>query len=396
MRKTGFFTSILALTLLAALLAACGLIGGTGGQPVTVDDVGTMSAATVSSRLTQIAISTLIAQITPMTQATATSVQNFPTQTPWVITQAPTIVINTPIPPTNTPVPIPCNLVGFVSDVTVKDGTSFLAGEAFTKTWKVKNNGSCTWTMDYTLYFYGGTAMGAPAAVTLPRTVKPGETVNVSVNMVAPSLPGEYTGRWLFKTDKGSVFGLPGNDVLTVVIKVAALPTPKDTALIYDFVGNMCKAQWRTNGGFINCPSNALDTTLGSITRSYAPILPGGARDDEGALVTVPAKGGDGMIQGQFPKMLMHSGDHFKATLFCQDKAAACDVTYQLSYKDANSSDTAVLGTWTRKLADGILSVDVDLSTLDGKEAIFFLKVISGGDSKDDLANWMAARISHN
>jgi hypothetical protein len=48
------------------------------------------------------------------------------------------------------------------------------------------------------------------------------------------------------------------------------------------------------------------------------------------------------------------------------------------------------------KALDGsVLPVSVDLSSLDGKEIIFFLKVLSQANSKDDLAQWMAARITH-
>lgn len=401
MKKQTLLVSFFTLLTLAALLTACGLIGGSGGQQVTVDELGTMSAATVSARLTQISIDTLVAQVTRQAAATNTPGAIIATATQVPATSLPTLPpplpTHTPIPPTSTPVPLPCNLASFVSDVTVKDGTSFTAGEAFTKTWKIKNMGSCSWTKDYTLYFSSGNSMSAPASVNFPETVKPGESVSLSVSMVAPSSTGDYTGKWMFKSGGGSTFGIgtAGNAPVTVVIKVAALPKPKDTSTIYDFVGNMCKAQWRTNAGFITCPSAGIDTNQGSITRSYAPVLPSGVIDDEGAIISVPAKGGDGMIQGQFPKMTLHSGDHFKASLFCSGGATKCSVTYQLIYKDANSIESTIMGTWSLTLGDDPNAVDVDLSSLDGKEAIFFLKVTSGGDSTNDVANWMAARIDH-
>ena len=37
----------------------------------------------------------------------------------------------------------------FVSDVTIKDGQTLYGNESFTKVWRVKNTGSCTWTPDY-------------------------------------------------------------------------------------------------------------------------------------------------------------------------------------------------------------------------------------------------------
>jgi len=53
-----------------------------------------------------------------------------------------------------------CDHVQFVSDVTVPDGSSFTPGAAFTKTWQLKNIGTCTWTTSYSLVYAGGDQMG--------------------------------------------------------------------------------------------------------------------------------------------------------------------------------------------------------------------------------------------
>ncbi|HRQ24959.1 MAG TPA: NBR1-Ig-like domain-containing protein, partial [Anaerolineales bacterium] len=50
----------------------------------------------------------------------------------------------------------------FVSDVTVPDNTNLDKSEAFVKTWRVKNTGTCAWTDKYTLVFTSGEQMGAP------------------------------------------------------------------------------------------------------------------------------------------------------------------------------------------------------------------------------------------
>ncbi|MCK4489053.1 MAG: hypothetical protein KAU23_02275, partial [Anaerolineales bacterium] len=95
---------------------------------------------------------------------------------------------DTPEPDTPTPsnTPIPCNLAKFISDVTVPDGTIFEPGETFTKTWRLKNVGSCAWTSGYDIVFSGGDAMDAPASVQLTAgTVNPGQNVDVSVDMTA-------------------------------------------------------------------------------------------------------------------------------------------------------------------------------------------------------------------
>jgi len=117
----------------------------------------------------------------------------------------------TPEPDTPTPsdTPIPCNLAKFLSDVTVPDGTIFEPGETFTKTWRLKNVGSCAWTSGYDIVFFGGDAMDAPASVQLTAgTVNPGQNVDVSVDMTAPASEGTYQGNWKLREPGDELFGI--------------------------------------------------------------------------------------------------------------------------------------------------------------------------------------------
>jgi len=390
--KTFFIKILIATSIMAIALTACNLPVG-GNTPANATQTQAALDAAVSARLTQIAYDALVAQ---MTQQALVSPTPAATNTP-LPTATPYIPPATAIPPTATAVPIPCYRASFVDDVTVKDGTAFIAGTLFTKTWRIKNTGSCAWTKDFKIYFYSGNAMGAAASVAFPASVNPGGTVDLSVPMTAPGTTGDFTGNWMLKAANGTIFGVGagGNAALTVVIKVTGVPASKDPNTVYDFVKNYCSAQWRTNAGFITCPSSGIDFKNGSITRTYAPVLENGVVDDEGALQTVPATGGDGMIRGQFPAIMIHSGDKFMSTLLCSDKMTACSVTFELSYKEKGSDTVIVLDTWDKSYDGSKISVDVDLSALDGKEIIFFLKVISNGNSTNDLAQWMAARITH-
>lgn len=110
----------------------------------------------------------------------------------------------------------------FVADVTVPDGTNFTPGEAFVKTWRIKNVGTNTWGADYLLVFAKGEQMGGPQTVALPGRVGPDETVEVSVNMTAPDRLGSYTGFWQFRTPAGQPFGIgsEANQPLYVQINV--------------------------------------------------------------------------------------------------------------------------------------------------------------------------------
>lgn len=394
---------ILIILLATTLLSACNL--STNQDPAAQQSLlATMSAGTVAAQLTQIAVSTAFAQVTPQPsiepsqQATLAPTATATLPPTLTSTVAPTATFtNTPIPATATATSVPCYLASFVSDVTIPDGSSFMAGEIFVKTWRVKNAGSCTWSTGYKIYFLSGNAMSAPASVNFPKSVKPGETVDLSVTMVAPGNTGDYSGNWMLSAQDGTVFGVGlGNNVpLTIKIKVASVPNVNDANAIYDFVKNHCAAQWRTNAGFVSCPTASFDYKNGTISRSYAPILENGIVDDEGALITIPAAGGDGFMQGQFPKMVIHAGDRFKATLLCTYQKPKCSVTFELLYMEYGTNTVTSLGTWSKVYDNTYLPVDVDLSTLDGKDVIFFLKIYSQGDSTDDYGQWMAARITH-
>lgn len=394
MLKKRPYKILVAVLVLALTITGCGLLPGTGG--VSTPDqsqISTLVAGTVAAQSTQAVLETMITDLTMIAMPTNTAL---PTSTPTA-TFTPVPPTATPIPPTATATPIPCNAAAFIKDVTIADWTTVYAGESFVKTWQVKNVGSCSWTKDYKIFFFGGNQMDAGAVIAFPKVVNPGETVNLSVSMAAPSDTGSFSGSWMLKAANGAVFGVGStyNVPLTVNIKVAKIPAAKDPNTVYDFVKNMCKASWRTNAGSINCPSAGIDTKNGSITRSYAPLLDGGYVDDEGALYTVPAVGGDGMIEGKFPKMTINAGDHFAAALSCRGKAPKCSVTYELLYTETSSGTTTSLGTWDRNAGDGLLHVDIDLSTLAGQEVVFKLKVISNRDSTDDIALWMAARLTN-
>jgi hypothetical protein len=83
----------------------------------------------------------------------------------------------------------------FLQDVNVPDGTHFLAGQNFEKTWEVRNDGTCPWSRGYSLRLVDGVAMGAIDRQSLPE-VPPGETVQITIQFQAPTQPGTYRSAW--------------------------------------------------------------------------------------------------------------------------------------------------------------------------------------------------------
>lgn len=186
-------TRIVTFTILVGLvLSACNLPSNTS-ETESANAVLTAAAQTVEASLTQAAVAN------PPTQAV------LPTST-----TAP-LATSTLAVPTNTLLPqatatSDCDKAEFVTDVTVPDGTVFSPNEAFTKTWRLKNSGTCSWTPSYAVVFNSGDAMGGPASQALTSNVNPGETLDLSVSLKAPATAGDYRGYWKLRNAAGVLF----------------------------------------------------------------------------------------------------------------------------------------------------------------------------------------------
>ncbi|NMC54893.1 MAG: hypothetical protein GYA48_14800 [Chloroflexi bacterium] len=381
------------ITGLAVLMAAC-------FPQLPVPDTGnglveTAAAQTVEVLFTQAAFKTLVAQATQMPVVTATP---FPTAT-LAATQTPLPPTATPaptqVPPTPTNTPLPCDWAKFEADVTVPDGSEYEPGVSFTKTWRLRNIGSCAWTTEYDLVFDTGHAMNGPVAVALPKRVNPGETVDVSVTLVAPDGEGEYTGNWKLRNASNAVFGLGANASKPFWVKIEVDEGDRewDSDKTLDFAKYYCDASWKSSKGSVACPSSSENFSNGSVSRSSAPKLEGGYQDDEPAIIMIPSDGDDGMIQGKFPAFEVEDGDHFTALTGCMDDSDDCDVTFKLEYI-ADGGSVQNLKSWTEKSDGERTSINVDLSSLKDKDVQLILVVDNNNDSDEDRAFWLAPKIN--
>jgi hypothetical protein len=121
----------------------------------------------------------------------------------WGIQKAAEVVVE------NTQVPRDCtNKIMFVADVTIPDDTEIKSEETFTKTWRLQNNGTCVWDSTYSLVLVDGDQMGAAEPMSLDERINPGETVNLSVDLIAPEIIGAYRGDWMLRSVDDQLFGL--------------------------------------------------------------------------------------------------------------------------------------------------------------------------------------------
>jgi hypothetical protein len=197
------------------LLAACNL---PQAEP-TGDSVATNAAQTVAAELT----------LQP-------GGGQSPSQTvePGQGTEGPEAT-ETAAPPTATAEPTGCtDEATFVSDVNVPDDTNFEPGEDFTKTWRLRNSGTCSWTTDYDLIFDSGRAMAGPASQPLEGNVPPNSTVDISVDLTAPNTEGTHRGNWMLRNADGVSFGIGANSDTAFWVQIVVGPTPTPAPVVYN------------------------------------------------------------------------------------------------------------------------------------------------------------------
>jgi polar amino acid transport system substrate-binding protein len=147
------------------------------------------------------------------------------------------VASETPLPTAtedpNTPTPTPCiDAMEFIKDLNYDDQdlTNFPdvdPGEAFQKGWQFRNSGSCTWTGSYFIKYSHGTQMGGQPT-SISGEVKPGDTYDMYVNLVAPDMPGEYVGYWQMHNAESRPFG----QTVWVAVEVRDLNTTTPTATV--------------------------------------------------------------------------------------------------------------------------------------------------------------------
>lgn len=384
--KKQFF--VLSLTLLFSLiLTGCNL----PGQQTPTSPVDMLNTA---------AAQTLQAQQTSIVQTNQAGIQE-PTPT---ATQQPTgeIISPTITPvPTNTEVILPsptptktietaCDQASFVSE-TIPDGTEFEPEEEFTKTWTLKNAGSCTWTADYDVVFVSGNAMDASAATQLTNAVvPPGASVKISLNLETPDKAGTYKADFKLRNANGVLFGV-GDQNKTFWVEIEVKEVAKVTH--YDFTQHYCDTNvlWTGTAGDLPCPGILHDDD-GWIYKINNPILETGNYAGEPGLQLHTPDGNNTFIKGIFPQMTVPEGAFFKATIGCYATNNDCDVWFKLNYIVEGSTEKT-LAKW-QEVQDGkVNNVSVDLKDIVGKKVTFILLVESNGSSKQDKAMWFQPLI---
>lgn len=205
--------SFIAICLLILLLSAC--TGQTPAPTIQPSPSETSPPATTQApAATNTPANTLTPHLTNTSLAETSAVLPTATFTP-VLPQ-----------PTN---PADCtNGASFVTDVTIPDNSNIVGGAIFTKTWRVRNTGTCVWGSGYTLTHYSDEPMNAPAAVPLDVT-QPGEELDISVDLRAPNSVGTHRGNFVIKNPAGLIMQIDNDSRLWLIINVTNTVTSTPT-----------------------------------------------------------------------------------------------------------------------------------------------------------------------
>jgi hypothetical protein len=375
MQKFRRYRPLIPLLILLSLALACNFPRAGTPTPSGPELLKTYAAQTIQVQLTLL----------------ATGVQ--PTFTPGLVEVTATPSPTTPNATTQTPSSTQgvCDQAGFEKDVTIPDNTVLTAGQEFTKTWRLRNDGTCSWNSNYAIVFDHGESMNAPPSVPLTTgSVAQGEAVDVSVDLIAPDDPGTYQGYWKLRNPAGQNFGLGKDRDKDFWVKIQV---GQQSGITFDFNIQAKSATWVGSGGgsTVEVPFGGADDNPDGVAKLKDNFVMENGKSSGVALVTGPKKTDDGRITGTFPVYKIEAKDHFKAKLGFLENCKEGQVTFQFGIKEAGAVQKA--GEWTKSCDGTLVFADIDLSGYAGKEVQFVLDLFADGSPVNDLAVWGSARI---
>jgi len=320
--------------------------------------------------------------------------QSVPFNTPTLPPPPPTntaVTLPTPIPATIPPAasatPV-CDQAQFVKDVTIPDGTTFTPSETFTKTWRLRNVGNCTWS-GYSLVFDSGDAMSGASPIAI-GTLGPGQEVDLSVTLTAPASNGSYRGYWRIRNATGVLIPILGGyqgKSFFVDIKVGILSSG------FDLHTQAPAATWISSAGSITWGGPDTNTSGFAMYKNGQKLEDGTTPPK--VLETHPQWVDNGVITGRYPAYTVVTGEHFKAKIgflaLADGTCGAGNAKFQLNYREAGVLKS--LGEWTETCDGTLRSIDVDLSSIAGKSVEFVLGVLANGSAGQDWAVWVSPEI---
>jgi hypothetical protein len=297
----------------------------------------------------------------------------------------------------------PCDQVRFVKDVTITDEMDLAPGEHFTKIWRLQNAGSCPWTIGYLLYFESGDLMGGPTSQELTsETIQPGETIDITVELVAPLETGPYQGNWMLRNVKGDGFGV-GEYSKAFWVKINVV---EGAGMMMDFNVRAEEAAWGSGStpvDFIDLGGKILNfDDSGDPDDPYVALLDQqtleGGRISGILLATYPPQGKGKYIIGRFPNYKVNAGDllfgRVGLTANSNGNCGDGDVDFRIHLiREGDPATLEMLGEWNEVCDDQMKSFEIDLDDYKGETIKIYLIVVANTNSSENLAVWDSLSI---
>lgn len=169
---------------------------------------------------------------------------------------------------------------------------------------------------------------------------------------------------------------------------LVGLPAEEDGELLFDFVGQMCAADWSTRGQDLPCPGNDTQSSAGYVMKLDAEKQ--GLPADTNILLAYTPQENYETIYGEYPAVSVQKGDRFRTALACKEHTF-CDVEFVLNFSDERGS--AGLKNWRYLFTDEPIVVDYPLDALAGQTVQFTLAVRARGNPVEAYAVWIAPHI---
>jgi len=369
-------------------------------QTLLANQMQTQAAETEAAVLTQNAplpTNTLFPTNTPLPTDTSVplftvSPSNTALPTNTLLPTSTSLPLNTPVPtkkpaPTATKTAVVCNWAGIVKDLTVADGAIFPASSQFTKVWRLKNIGTCTWTTNYKLIFEDGKKMSG-GTIALANKVAPGETIDIALPLKAPAEKGTYKGYWILTDANGKKFGIgsKANNPLLVHIQVAV----DTTSFSYDFATNFSNATWKTDKSTLY-PNGAPQGYKNYVQYTNLFRMETGKLEDEPAIIVNVASGE--RVRGIYPSYQVKAGDRFVSAIGCMYDNKDCKMKMVLSYQIKGSDVRVVLGEWMETQDGKVTLVNIELSSIVGEEVIFTLDMEAKSSAETNQVFWFLPSV---
>jgi hypothetical protein len=169
---------------------------------------------------------------------------------------------------------------------------------------------------------------------------------------------------------------------------LVGLPTEKEGELVFDFVEQMCDADWSTRGQDLPCPGSDTQSSAGYVMQIDGATQ--GLPSNMNILMAYTPQEKYETIYGKYPAVTVQKGDRFRVVLECREHSF-CDVEFVLNFSDERGS--AGLKNWRYLFTDEPIVVDYPLDALAGQNVQFTLAVRARGNPVEARAVWIAPHI---